>query len=432
MEQEYISFQALLIFILVNLGSSDRIHNKIYFDMHNKTACVRLLNGTHQIGCQSSERGNVGVVHLIENVDDVEWLRSTGPHSPYVAVVTSDFYNLKSLKALKDSGKVNGVLVIPSNVTHPSPPANGSSPEYSCPNEGYGMYGKEDGDGYSDCNVTTWNPVGDAMNFWDWSIPIFLLDNVMDIRSLLECYKRHNEPSEDGEARDWPLCAAELGDRMFAAIDSVTCIRRTKLSQSLVRFGSGHCDPLGDKNVWATLRPVTKSNPPAAKSIVVAAAREAFDYIGSSRMVHDMEAGRFPSPLVDRLASQTALINLTHISHIVEVSQVARIHAGELWLHSDPRMRKNAEVNRTVSELVELLRGHALEVNLKAQEPALKQPLPPASAQRFLRNSSNIPTVVIADHEAEYRNKCVRVQRRRAQSLSISVSQSFTLAISPS
>ena len=34
-----------------------------------------------------------------------------------------------------------------------------------------------------------------------------------------------------------------------------------------------------------------------------------------------------------------------------------------------------------------------------------KQPLPPASFQRFLRSRKDLPGVVLADHEAQFNNK---------------------------
>ena len=38
---------------------------------------------------------------------------------------------------------------------------------------------------------------------------------------------------------------------------------------------------------------------------------------------------------------------------------------------------------------------------------SLRQPLPPASFQRFLRSHKKIPGVVLADHDKEFSNKYV-------------------------
>nr|KAG5688275.1 hypothetical protein BaRGS_007915 [Batillaria attramentaria] len=94
---------------------------------------------------------------------------------------------------------------------------------------------------------------------------------------------------------------------MQAAKDTETCIRRSELVLNLnpVKF----CDPLGDQNIVATLK------------------AEAFDYIGSSRMVYEMGKGRFPVSfgLPEDLSKLDTLklqkINLTHIAQFIELSQ---------------------------------------------------------------------------------------------------------------
>ena len=44
-------------------------------------------------------------------------------------------------------------------------------------------------------------------------------------------------------------------------------------------------------------------------------------------------------------------------------------------------------------------------VTVNTVDRSSKQPLPPASFQRFLRASKKIPGVVLTDHEKEYANK---------------------------
>jgi hypothetical protein len=57
--------------------------------------------------------------------------------------------------------------------------------------------------------------------------------------------------------------------------------------------------------------------------------QEAFDYIGSNRMVYDMGKGEFPT-LVSK-------INMTNLAQFVEVSQVGmRDATNSLYLHVDP------------------------------------------------------------------------------------------------
>ncbi|CAJ0951688.1 unnamed protein product [Ranitomeya imitator] len=118
---------------------------------------------------------------------------------------------------------------------------------------------------------------------------------------------------------------------------------------------------------------------------------EVFDYIGSSRMVYDMEKGKFP-------------IRLNNIHSFVELSQVALRNDSTLWIHTDPISRSNKSVNTEVEQLIQFLKNSSINTNVTLQETDQSQPLPPASFQRFLR-VRDIPGVVLTDHRSAYRNK---------------------------
>ena len=49
---------------------------------------------------------------------------------------------------------------------------------------------------------------------------------------LLQCYNQFNKP-EDGKARSYPLCAAQVKNAMDAAKDTPTCIRRSNMVTNL-------------------------------------------------------------------------------------------------------------------------------------------------------------------------------------------------------
>lgn len=68
--------------------------------------------------------------------------------------------------------------------------------------------------------------------------------------------------------------------------------------------------------------------------------QEAFDYIGSDRMVHEMKQDNFPENQ-DKYNLQE--INLSHISHFVEVNQLAYRDQGKVWIHTDPVTRAHVE-----------------------------------------------------------------------------------------
>ena len=71
--------------------------------------------------------------------------------------------------------------------------------------------------------------------------------------------------------------------------------------------------------------------------------QEAYDYIGSSRMVYNMQQGKFPNDPKSFGSSDIRLqnIGLNHINQFVELNQVGRRDdAGSLWMHTDPDSHK--------------------------------------------------------------------------------------------
>ncbi len=67
-------------------ASGKRLRDRIYRPLPRADRfCFRRTNGTAQFGCTSALGGDVGVVHLVEGRDDVEWIAERGPHPPYVA-----------------------------------------------------------------------------------------------------------------------------------------------------------------------------------------------------------------------------------------------------------------------------------------------------------------------------------------------------------
>ena len=73
--------------------------------------------------------------------------------------------------------------------------------------------------------------------------------------------------------------------------------------------------------------------------------KEAFDYIGSGRMVYDMEHRNFPLDYGHHLSE----ISLHHISSIVEVNQLGHTDEGKLWIHRDPISGSNVSMATEVS-----------------------------------------------------------------------------------
>ncbi|XP_032234875.2 nicastrin [Nematostella vectensis] len=446
-----------LIIVLLSLGGvrSDEVARLIYEDIKGVIPCVLLTNATHQIGCTSTIGGHVGVLHFVQSQDDVDWLLNKGKHAPYIPILTSEMFKGDVLSSLAKKNVINGALVIFTG-RDGDPPKEGFSPDYSCPNDNHGLYrGNAD---YSGCKKQIWNTVGNAMSFLYYGIPIFLLHDSKEVQRAIQCYEKYNSPVN--RTPEYPLCSAQLKDFMFAAKDTPTCMRKTNIPNPTQNM---FCDPLGDLNIWSTLYPMNKT--PNEKEIVVVAAKmdsssffhdlvygadndasgviallaaakalgdakrngtlpepknpimfvlfhgESWDYIGSSRMVYEMEQGIFPPnpwkvPGDTGKVDKNFTIGLKNIKYFIELNQVA-LGGDQLWAHTDPVSRKTGEVDKEVQTLMTALQktGKASNLTIKDPSPGKAKPLPPASFQRFLMSNNKIPGVVLTDHEANFTNK---------------------------
>lgn len=368
----------------------------------------------------------------------------------YITVLQMEFFNMGNMTLLHASDRVTGVIVIRSRGL----PAGGFSPDQDCPNQNFGMYAEEKQ--YDHCTKGSWNPQNPALNmfFVHWRFPIFMLDNETSIDVIVnKCYHAFNVHTDSGK----PLCAAQMKSRMSAAKDSVTCMRRSNIASSL--HPVHYCDPLTGQNVISTLYPTYNNKTVDSRSIIIVGARldtfslfdniapgadssvtgfvtllavadllqrmngnrtatdhqknvlfilfngEAFDYIGSSRIVYDMEKGVFP--VVPGASSiLPASLQLHHISHFVEISQVAP-HKPNVYLHTDPLSTEDAKVNATVNQLISNLKEAASEdwAKLPLHESPSTAPLPPSSVQRFLRKDRNVSAVVISNYDRLFENR---------------------------
>ncbi|KAI2668029.1 Nicastrin [Labeo rohita] len=419
--------------------SSSSVEQKIYVELNNTVPCVRLLNATHQIGCQSSISGDTGVLHVLETESDLDWILSTGPHPPYMVILETAFFNRSVMMRMKNSSRVAGVAVIVSKTGV----ADNFSPHTTCPNQNTGVYSEKNAPELANCNVTVWNPLGNGLSYEDFAFPVFALKDENQTQVIRKCYEDHNL-RVNGSAPQYPLCAMQLFSHMHAVTDTVTCMRRTDLQNRFSINPEVLCDPLSDFNVWTSTRPLNSSSKGHApnESVVIAATRldgrsffweqapaaegtvsgivtllaaiqalypvtqeappprnifftffqgEAFDYIGSSKMVYDMEKNDF-------------VINLNNVHSMLEIGQIGLRQGKNLWMHSDPVSRRNTSVDAEVSALMKNLNTASAGLNVTLDQPSFSQPLPPSSFQRFLR-ARQIPGLVLADHEMSFNNR---------------------------
>ncbi|XP_059200142.1 nicastrin [Centropristis striata] len=439
--------------------SCNSVEKKIYVHLNYTVPCVRLLNATHQIGCQSQLSGNVGVLHVLESEENLDWVLRSGPNPPYLVILEAPLFTRSIMIKLKSgSSRVAGVAVVAPNTN----PLEGFSPHTTCPNENTGVYSENYDPIYAHCNVTKWNPLGNGLSYEEFDFPIFSLKDDNDTQVIRQCYMTHNR-AVNGSSPQYPLCAMQLYSHMSAVTDTTTCMRRNDINFSI--SPEWVCDPLGDYNVWASTKPLnnTAKGHKTGESVVIAAARldsrsfffdiapggesgvsgfvtllaaahalrnatqeappnrtilytffqgETFDYIGSSRMVYDMENNNFA-------------VDLDNVHSVLEVGQVGLRADSKLWLHSDPVSRKNSSVNEEVRKLIENLQSAATGLSVSVDEPGVSQPLPPSSFQRFLR-ARPIPGVIIEDHKSAFTNKFYESMYDNAEYLNMSYPPNLT------
>ncbi|KAJ0011558.1 hypothetical protein NQD34_012533 [Periophthalmus magnuspinnatus] len=391
------------------------VEKKIYVDLNYTVPCVRLLNATHQIGCQSSLSGDVGVIHFLESEQNLDWVLNTGHSPPYMVVLEGALFN----RCCNSSGRVAGVAVIEPNTNLPGD----FSPHTQCPNENTGVYTEQYDPAYAHCNRTLWNPLGNGLSYEQFHFPIFSLkdDNdtqvIRQVRTLLLLFI------------------------IISCVSSVSWLIISLVFQCFLAHNLLFCDPLGGVNVWTSTRLInnTDKGHKKSESVVIAAARldsrsfffdlapgaqssasgvvallaaaqalknmteemssntsiiyalfegETFDYIGSSKMVYDMETQQFA-------------VDMDNVHSVLEVGQVGlRSSNSPIWLHSDPVSRRNSSVRRLILNL----QTAAKNTNVNVSEPDASQPLPPSSFQRFLR-ARPLPGIVIQDHQSVYTNR---------------------------
>lgn len=435
----------LLIFSLCRFGNLQRLHEKIYSSIEGGAACFRRLNGTHQTGCSSGDNGAVGVVHMLKEFNDVQWLMQNATAGPYMVVVSTYLFSNVIERILEKPDIIAGILL------HDN--ATGSTATFSqesqCPNE----YSSAAG---TSCSVTepgriTWNDKGTGLLRRDIPFPIFYLpiSRSSEIEKIDQCYQRFNVMDQSNQ-RGRPLCSVQLNSFMFAAVDTEVCLRRSTSSALLTP--TKVCDPLGDHNVYYSLFPRTKDNknsqavtlvtaridtaslfdgvsPGAASSVVgmvtlLTAATalsqmisvkdaalydqnvlwtlfngEAFDYIGSQRVAYDIKNGAWPP---------SAPLAVGDIRLHVEVGQIGGslskfdhtwpIHAFVPYLNDVPeiaeflnRFSKNLQQNITLS----------LDYSTNFPPSSLH------SFRRILKNeteSGALPEVLLTDFKATFSN----------------------------
>lgn len=439
---------SLLFFIIDILSyvSCERLHKQIYSSIEGGAACFRRLNGTHQVGCSSSDKGAVGVVALIRDVSDAQWLTQNATAGPYMAVVgTSLFYDVMDL-LLDQPQNVAGVLVFDNATLGTS----SFTQDSKCPNEYSSGPGSQCSSISKDNKV--WNEKGTDLLRKNIPFPIFFLpeSRYEEITKIEGCYERYN--LDRSNQKNMPLCSIQLHSFMFAAVNSAVCLRRS--ATTVLLTPTKVCDPLGDNNVYYSLFPRGKGLESKTKPVILVTARidsaslfdgvspgaassvvgmvtlitaatslaqmiplkdanlydrnvlwtlfngETFDYIGSQRVAYDISRGAWPP---------SAPLSPSDIPLHIELGQIG----GSLMLNKDneswPFYAYTPDDISKVTQILEELNSN-LGVHKMTLSPVFTDNLPPSSLHSFRRilknvtESGSLTEVLLTDFNEKFTN----------------------------
>lgn len=122
---------------------------------------------------------------------------------------------------------------------------------------------------------------------------------------------------------------------------------------------------------------------------------ESYDYIGSQRIVYDMENGVFPIKSAPNTDYYIPPIYLNDISLLIELNQLSQTN--EIFAYA---IEDNFEIRNFVTNT----KKYAQDYNFKITEGDAKI-VPPSSLQSFLKANNSIPGIVLTDHNSTYRNR---------------------------
>ncbi|KAH8278521.1 hypothetical protein KR018_004353, partial [Drosophila ironensis] len=415
---------------------AERTRDKMYETIQG-ASCFRRLNGTHQTGCSSTYSGSVGVLHLINVQDDLDFLLGSPPSPPYAPLIPPHLFTRSNLMRLKAAGPQNISVVLLINKTDKM---RQFSHELNCPNQYSGINSSETCDAGNPAN--SWNPWGTGLLHEDFPFPIYYIADANEILKMENCFRQFNDRDYETHALR-SLCAVEVKSFMSAAVNTEVCMRRTNFINNL--GGSKYCDPLEGRNVYATVYPrnytkeagteVTKTDekfilvtcrldtasmfdglglgamdslvgfavftqlanllrqilppqsslPDSRRNVLfVTFNGESYDYIGSQRFVYDMEKLNFPPNSAG--SPPIAFENIEFMLDIGTLDDIANIK-----LHA---LTGSPLVQTLLKQLNTYAQSPRYGFNLNIQSE-MSAHIPPTSAQSFLRRDRKFPAVIL-------------------------------------
>uniref|UniRef100_A0A7E4VWR5 Nicastrin n=1 Tax=Panagrellus redivivus TaxID=6233 RepID=A0A7E4VWR5_PANRE len=416
--------------------------------------CFRLLNATHQVGCQSDRNGNVGTIVTAQNERQLaEIVQTFGKNDEkIIPLLKVENLNRAMTEILHKSDVVSGVLFYGKHEN-----AN-ISEDANSPSLAFSLYGNE---------TMKWNEKSalsdDGLRFLDWTKPIFYITDKREIDLLYSgCLKAFNlnllTPTK--YQKDGPRCRVKMSMFMQAAGDAQTCLRRQQLLYGFTKTLS-LCDPLSSSNIFYMLPELHKETPAnvflisskldsfslfneaangdvsvltsvitlitladaIGKKLELFQERaqkhnrqlmlaffngESFLNIGSSRTAFDMQIGEFPTKQKKYISSKTTNhIGLDDIKFFLDLQHM-NADTQKYYFHVDGQSYKEnkGDVDKSI-EYVKRALFHAGLVSVLADSSESSQ-VPPSSYQAFLRHNRSIPGFVLSpDKSGEYHSSVI-------------------------
>lgn len=407
------------------------------------------MNGTHSTGCSSSFGGSVGVLHLIRSISDFDFVINNPPAPPYVLVIRPALFTRENiLNAMaKARGNIAGIVLINNSTELQS-----FSQESKCPNRYGGLLENQKCD--TNKAEGAWNPYGTGLLLENFPFPIHFVKNATVVHQILDCYAKFNS-FDTANQHKRTLCSIQINAFMSAAVNSEVCIRRsnylnnvnpTKYCDPLQGknlFATLYPRPIISPHEQKI------TNPPSNEQFVVIAARldttsmfdgvglgamdslvpfvtllsvghtlsklipgasstfdadtrinvlflifngESYDYIGSQKLIYDMEKGLFP-PTV----TSTRAITLQNINLFIDIGSLDDTSSISVYRYQNfPLAQRLTTLLKNYNERNEL------NVNTL---PLVTPNLPPTSAQSFLRDNVTFPAVILYSNSGSNKNR---------------------------
>ena len=237
------SFPFLFLIFLISYAQSERVANRMYISFDRARYCVRRMNATHEIGCQSGTKGNSGRMYMIDNEQELDsFIQNSNiikSFPSFIIFLNVNLFTTSSVNKLitRLDTQLNGLLLyLTSNLTRPTD----FSHDDSCPNNRDTYY-------LNQTQKIDWNRQGTGLFFRSFPFPIMLIDEEDDYKKLVEYYQKFNSSTST------PACGLELQTFQSAAHTSKTCMRRNLITHSLIDAQETYCDPINGLNIYSKL-----------------------------------------------------------------------------------------------------------------------------------------------------------------------------------